>query len=285
MLSYRHGYHAGNHADVLKHTVQIQCIDYLARKDSPFWVIDTHAGAGAYALDSTFAQKNREYQSGIERIHQASTLRSAALLRYRDLVRSFNPDSAGADQPLYHYPGSPQLSQSLLRKQDKLKLFELHSNEAPKLQELMARHRRQVQLVQGDGLQGLIGLLPPAPRRALTLIDPAYELPGDYDLIAKAIHSACKRFATGVYALWYPVLDKPAARSLIPQLCDTLDLPWLSIRLDVCAVAQGGMTGSGMFVVNPPWTLQQSLSEALPEMVQLLGQDKQAGYSLRANDY
>ena len=284
MLSYRHGYHAGNHADVLKHTVQIHCIDYLARKDSSFWVIDTHAGAGGYALDSTFAQKNREYHSGIERIHQAPTIKSEALLRYRDLVRSFNPDSGSADQPLYHYPGSPQLSQALLRKQDKLKLFELHGNEAPNLQKLMARHSRQVQLVQGDGLQGLKALLPPPPRRALTLIDPAYELPGDYDAIVKAIHNACKRFATGVYALWYPVLDKPAARSLIPQLCDTLDLPWLSIRLDVCDAAQGGMTGSGMFVVNPPWTLQQSMTEALPEMVQLLGQDKQANQSLQASD-
>lgn len=283
MLSYRHGYHAGNHADVLKHTVQIQCIDYLARKDSPFWIIDTHAGAGGYALDSAFAQKNREYQSGIERIHQACNLSSAALLRYRDRVRSFNPDSSGEDQALSHYPGSPQLSQALLRKQDKLKLFELHTNEAPILQKLMARHRRQVQLVHGDGLQGLIALLPPAPRRALTLIDPAYELAGDYDAIVKALRSACKRFATGVYALWYPVLDKPAAKALIPQLCDTLDLPWLSIRLDVCDAAQGGMTGSGMFVMNPPWTLQQSMAEALPEMVQLLGQDKQANYSLQAS--
>ena len=166
MLSYRHGYHAGNHADVLKHTVQIQCIDYLARKETPFWVIDTHAGAGGYALDSAFAQKNREYQSGIERIQQASTINSAALLRYRDLVRSFNPDSPGADQALYYYPGSPQLAQALLRKQDKLKLFELHTNEAPNLQNLMARHRRQVHLVQGDGLAGLKSVLPPAPRRA-----------------------------------------------------------------------------------------------------------------------
>ena len=284
MLSYRHGYHAGNHADVLKHTVQIQCIDYLTNKDSPFWVIDTHAGAGSYALDSTFAQKNREYQSGIERIHQASAISSTALLRYRDLVRSFNPDSTCTNQPLVHYPGSPQLSQTLLRKQDKLKLFELHGNEASNLEKLMARHRRQVQLVHGDGLQGLKALLPPPPRRALTLIDPAYELPGDYDAIVKAIHSACKRFATGVYALWYPVLDKPAAKSLIPQLCDTLNLPWLSIRLDVCGITQGGMTGSGMFIVNPPWTLQQSMTEALPEMVQLLGQDKQAAYSLQASN-
>ncbi|ASJ74109.1 23S rRNA (adenine(2030)-N(6))-methyltransferase RlmJ [Granulosicoccus antarcticus] len=284
MLSYRHGYHAGNHADVLKHTVQIQCIDYLSRKETPFWIIDTHAGAGGYELNSAFAQKNREYQSGIERIHQTSNLNSAALLRYRDLVRSFNPESTDTTQALSYYPGSPQLSQALLRKQDKLKLFELHSNEAPDLQNRMSRHRRQVQLVHGDGLAGLKALLPPAPRRALTLIDPAYELPDDYADVIKALQSACTRFATGVYALWYPVLDKPAVKTLVPQLCDTLGLPWLSARLDICDPSLGGMTGSGMFVINPPWTLQQSLAEALPEMVSLLGQDNKASYSLTASE-
>jgi 23S rRNA (adenine2030-N6)-methyltransferase len=283
MLSYRHGYHAGNHADVLKHTVLLQCIAYMARKETPFWVIDTHAGAGGYALDSHYAQKNHEHRSGIERIDRASTLHSAALIRYRDVVRTFNPVLDNQTHALRYYPGSPQLAMALLRRQDKLKLFELHSSEAPALRSTMAPDRRRVQVINGDGLSGLKALLPPVPRRALTLIDPAYELADEYNAVAVALQNAIKRFASGVYAVWYPVLQKPAAQNLVTRLCDSIRLPWLSVQLHVCAVDRGGMTGSGLFLVNPPYTLKQDLEEALPEMVHLLGTDDSARYSLLVN--
>lgn len=280
MLSYRHGYHAGNHADVLKHAVMVHCIDYMTRKDTAFWVIDTHAGAGGYDLDSVFASKNQEHQNGVLRVHQASTLNSPLLQRYCELVRSFNQVGTHSTKALHYYPGSPQIALALLRPQDKLTLFELHSTEAPALSQSMSANKRQVHVIKGDGLAGLKGLLPPAPRRAFTLIDPAYELPNDYTTVVDALRRAINRFSTGVYALWYPVLQKPASQALLPHLCDTIKLPWLSVQLHVSSVEKGGMSGSGMFVINPPWTLKQELENALPEMVQLLGMDTAARYSL-----
>jgi 23S rRNA (adenine2030-N6)-methyltransferase len=127
-------------------------------------------------------------------------------------------------------------------------------------------------------------LLPPAPRRALTLIDPAYELAGEYDAVFTTLQNATRRFATGVYALWHPILDKPASKALVPRLCDAIKLPWLSVQLNVCAASRGGMTGSGMFLVNPPWTLQSRMAEALPEMVRLLGTDDSATYTLLSSE-
>ncbi|MBV2235295.1 MAG: 23S rRNA (adenine(2030)-N(6))-methyltransferase RlmJ [Sterolibacterium sp.] len=279
MFSYRHAFHAGNHADVLKHFVLSQLIGHLCQKETPFWYIDTHAGAGRYALDSGYARQLSEYQDGIGRLWQRDDL-PAALADYVDVVRQLNPDGQ-----LHHYPGSPWIAHSLLREQDRIKLFELHSSDHPLLKQLFNHAGRRVQVQASDGYLGLKALLPPAPRRALVLIDPAYEDKQEYRKVVEVLREALQRFATGTYALWYPQLARTESRQL-PDSLKTLPLhSWLHVSLSVTtAPAAKGMTGSGLFVINPPWTLAATLEATLPWLTRLLARDKTARYLIEQGE-
>ena len=278
MLSYRHAFHAGNHADVLKHFLLVDLIRHLRLKDKAFWVIDSHAGAGQYSLNSGYALQLAEYEQGIGRLWSRQDL-PPALENYVEMVRQANPDGQ-----LRHYPGSPRFALSMLRSQDRLRLFELHSTDARLLRQDFAASGRQVVVTAGDGYAGLRALLPPQSRRGLVLIDPSYEEKADYSRVIAALEDGLARFATGIYALWYPLLEKRESISL-PRLLKQLPAGrWLNVTLRVrdVGVAGYGMAGSGMFVINPPWQLAQTLRDTLPYMTSALAQDTSAGYSLEA---
>ncbi len=282
MLSYRHAFHAGNHADVLKHFIQVQLLRYLAQKDKPFWYIDTHAGAGCYALDSGYAAQNAEYESGIARLWLRDDL-PAPLAEYVDLVKRFNPDGQ-----LKLYPGSPLVALELLREQDRMRLFELHPSDVEILRENFAERiagREARVLVQAaDGFGALKALLPPPTRRALVLIDPPYEDKQDYRHVAAALREGLKRFAGGVYTVWYPQLQRTESKQLPGQLKEIPAKNWLHVALSVRAPgADGfGMCGSGIFIINPPWVLHGILQETMPYLVKHLGQDEQATFILES---
>ena len=275
MLSYRHAFHAGNHADVLKHLVLIELTRYLGQKDKPFWVVDTHAGAGAYALDSAHASKLAEYREGVGRLWERKD-HPPAVADYMAFVRRLNPSGG-----LKVYPGSPFFALWTLREQDRLRLFELHSKDARLLAENFAHAGKQVVVSPTDGFAGLKALLPPPPRRGLVLIDPSYEEKQDYDRVVKALKEGLSRFSGGTYALWYPQLTRLEAHEL-PQRLKRLPAKWLHVALRVREPAKDGfgMHGSGMFVINPPWTLHDTLAGVMPYLVSTLGSDSGAGYVL-----
>ena len=275
MLSYRHAFHAGNHADVLKHLVLIELTRYLGQKDKPFWVVDTHAGAGAYALDSAHASKLAEYREGVGRLWERKD-HPPAVADYMALVRRLNPSGG-----LKVYPGSPFFALWTLREQDRLRLFELHSKDARLLAENFAHAGKQVVVSPTDVFAGLKALLPPPPRRGLVLIDPSYEEKQDYERVVKALKEGLSRFSGGTYALWYPQLTRLEAHEL-PQRLKRLPAKWLHVALRVREPAKDGfgMHGSGMFVINPPWTLHDTLTAVMPYLVSTLGSDSGAGYVL-----
>lgn len=279
MLSYRHAFHAGNHADVLKHFILVGLIRYLEQKDKPFWVIDTHAGAGAYGLDAGYAAKNAEWEAGIARLWQRADL-PAALADYVELVRGMNPEGR-----LSFYPGSPYLAWKLLRKDDRLRLFELHTTDVDLLGKTFQDAKRQVMVTLGDGFAGLKALLPPPPRRALVLIDPSYEDKRDYARVVESLKDSLKRFATGTYAVWYPMLQRPEAQRL-PERLHGIQAEWLDVRLTVSRPGPEGfgMHGSGMFIVNPPWTLAATLRECLPVLSAALALDAGAGFQIETSE-
>jgi 23S rRNA (adenine2030-N6)-methyltransferase len=278
MLSYRHAFHAGNHADVLKHLILLQIAEYMGEKPAPFWIIDTHAGAGRYALESAHASKLGEYRDGVGRLWDAKGLPPAAA-DYLDFVRLLNPDGQ-----LRHYPGSPWLARQMLRESDRLRLYELHSTDIELLRQTFKDAGRQVMVTHGDGFTGLKAILPPPPRRALVLIDPSYETRDDYINVVRGLQDAMKRFATGTYALWYPMLGKPEARQLPDKLRRLGAKNWLHATLEVKAPPRDGfgMHGSGMFIINPPWTLEKTLHTTLPALVPLLAQGDGARYVLES---
>ncbi|HQU78458.1 MAG TPA: 23S rRNA (adenine(2030)-N(6))-methyltransferase RlmJ [Azonexus sp.] len=278
MLSYRHAFHAGNHADVLKHLILLQIAEYMGEKPAPFWVIDTHAGAGRYALESAHASKLGEYRDGVGRLWGRKGLPPAAV-DYLEFVKMLNPDGQ-----LRHYPGSPWLASQLLREGDRLRLYELHSTDVKLLQECFKGAGRQVTITAGDGFAGLKAILPPPTRRALVLIDPSYETRDDYVNVVKGLQEALRRFATGTYALWYPMLPKLESRKLPDKLKGLGAANWLHVTLEVGAPPKDGfgMNGSGMFIINPPWTLEKKLHETLPKLTDILAQDTGAKYTLES---
>jgi 23S rRNA (adenine2030-N6)-methyltransferase len=265
MLSYRHAFHAGNHADLLKHSALVLALRYLVQKEAPLWYIDTHAGAGRYRLGDDAAQKTGEYRDGIERIWSQPEPQPL-LADYLGIVTELN----GSRDALRLYPGSPLFAAHCLRPQDRLRLFERHPQDFP----LLARQfdgDRRVQVTHGDGFAGLKALLPPPSRRALVLIDPPYEVKSDYQQVVTALRDAHRRFATGVYLLWYPLIEQADARRLSQQL-DALKLG-PSLRAELCVGAPGevaGLYGSGLFVINPPWRLAGQLRELLPWLAERL---------------
>ncbi|MCL4774823.1 MAG: 23S rRNA (adenine(2030)-N(6))-methyltransferase RlmJ [Burkholderiaceae bacterium] len=284
MFSYRHAFHAGNHADVLKHVVLVQLLRHLAQKDTPFWVIDTHAGAGLYALDGEWAARRSEFADGIRRLWQRADA-PAPVAHYLDAVRAANPDGV-----LRHYPGSPFVALGHLRAGDRLRLFEMHPNEVRVLAGNVAAAgrdaARRTRVHAGDGFAGLKALLPPPSRRALVLIDPSYEDKRDYARVAATLRDALGRFATGCYAIWYPQVQRRESAELPRRLARMPGLRWLHATLTVRAPSADGLGlhGSGIFVVNPPWTLERALRAALPWLADTLAQDAAAGWSLDVSD-
>ncbi|MFY0665831.1 MAG: 23S rRNA (adenine(2030)-N(6))-methyltransferase RlmJ [Natronospirillum sp.] len=263
MLSYRHSFHAGNFADVLKHTVLMYVLDYMNRKDKPYCYIDTHAGAGMYRLDSPEANKTGEFMTGIGLLNDEPL--EGLLADYTALIRTFNNSAQ-----LNTYPGSPAIAQHYLRDQDRAQLTELHSSDVKLLSDYIGR-QRTISVLQKDGLEHLIATLPPREKRALVLIDPSYEIKTDYAQVAKALAAAVQRFATGTYMIWYPVIKRAETESFIAALIKT-GIPDM-LRLEMCVRpddVERGMTGSGMILVNPPYSLKQDMEILMPELHQRL---------------
>jgi len=275
MLAYRHAFHAGNHADVLKHTVLIQVLRYMNQKERPYRLVDTHAGAGGYSLEGRFAQKKGEFEQGILRLWDRQDL-PAALADYVDVVRQFNPDGQ-----LRQYPGSPAVAQALLRPQDQLRLFEVHPTDHRILASFIGE-AKGAQVYDTDGFDGLKGQLPPSSRRAVVLMDPSYEGHKDYGKVVASLREALARFSQGVYLVWYPQISKLEAAQLPKRLEALAPNGWLHARLSVQQPDQQGfgLAGSGMFVINPPHTLHAELLTILPYLTEVLGQYDGANYLL-----
>ncbi|TFW32279.1 23S rRNA (adenine(2030)-N(6))-methyltransferase RlmJ, partial [Massilia horti] len=288
MLSYRHAFHAGNHADVLKHFVQVQLHLYMNQKDTAYTYIDTHSGAGVYALDSREATKNAEFDTGIGQLWGRTDL-PAPLAEYMGLVRGMNPSGK-----LRYYPGSPYVADQVSREQDRLRLFELHPSdsrilaenfrkvEAHKAEQGERARGRRVMIDRADGFGSLKALLPPPSRRALVLIDPPYEVKDDYRKVYEALREALGRFPTGIYAVWYPVLQRMESRQFADKLKRLPAKEWLNVTLTVSTPGPDGfgLHSSGMFILNPPYTLEPMLREVMPYLVQALGKDAGARFTI-----
>jgi 23S rRNA (adenine2030-N6)-methyltransferase len=283
MLAYRHAFHAGNHADVLKHVVLVRVLRYMAQKDKPFTLIDTHAGAGGYSLESRYAAKRAEYAQGIARLWDAPAgSLPPALADYVELVRRFNGGGA-----LEQYPGSPGFANLLLRREDRLRLFELHPTDYRILAAFLGE-RPNTQTMQSDGFAAIRSELPPpsAARRAVLLIDPSYEIKSDYAKVVAALREALTRVADGVIAIWYPQLRTVESVQLPHRLQAAADAlakkGWLHARLTVQQADERGfgLVGSGVFIANPPHVLHDEISPLMQPLVDLLGQYEGANYLL-----
>ena len=275
MLAYRHAFHAGNHADVLKHTVLTLVLRHMNSKPKAYRLIDTHAGAGGYSLEGRYAQKKGEYEQGIARLWDRDDL-PEAIADYVDLVRRFNPEGQ-----LIQYPGSPAFAQMLLRSQDQLRLYELHTTDHRILASYLGA-LKGAQVYDTDGFDGLKSQVPPSSRRAVVLMDPSYEGPRDYGRVVATLRDALTRVAEGVYMVWYPQVTKLEAAQLPKRLEALAPKGWLHARLTVQQPdSQGfGLAGSGVFIINPPYTLHDQLLAALPYLTDVLGQYDGANYLL-----
>lgn len=272
MLSYRHAFHAGNFADVLKHAVLVQLVKAMQAKPGGFLYLDTHGGAGEYNLKSGLSQKIKEYHHGIVRLWGRREL-PAAVQPYLELLKRFNQDGR-----LARYPGSPLLVCELLRPQDRLVACELHPTDQVALaQRLQGVSRTRVEAT--DGLHALRAHWPPQERRGLVHLDPAYERPEEYRQARDALHAAHQRFAGGVYALWYPMLRRREAERLPEQIAATGMRKILRIELWVRAPGQG-LYGCGVLVLNPPWQFEEPWAAALPWLVDILAQEQGGGSRL-----
>ena len=277
MLSYRHAFHAGNHADVLKHYVLFEILSYYGQKDKPYWYIDTHAGAGQYDLKGPQAAQNAEYLEGVGRLWEQSQL-PPALVAFLGALRAFN---SGPD--LRIYPGSPLLAGSLIRDEDRMLLFEMHPADLRALQARFKASGRQVRVRGEDGFAGLVGILPPPTRRAVILIDPPYEVKADYRRVEEVLSAALKRFPQGTYVLWYPLLRRNEVQVMRERFRRLGAPAWLQVELQVRQPTGSGMYGSGVYVINPPWTLPQQLESILPTLRDRLAVDAGARFSLESH--
>ncbi len=294
MFSYRHAFHAGNHADVLKHTVLLAVLKHMAQKETAFTVFDTHAGAGLYRLDGDYAQTSAEASQGFLKLIATKPEQpfAPAIQDYIDLVATFN-----ADGQWKVYPGSPFIIQQQLRGRDKLKLFELHPTDTKTLTANIAQLEagRQVAIEREDGFEGVKKFLPPPSRRALLLCDPSYEVKHDYARVSAMVADALLRFATGTYVVWYPIIPRPEAHDLprkLKTLANKAGKSWLEATLTVKSskllhneegeTIRPGLPASGMFLINPPFTLKAALKDALPQLVAILKQDQHATYTLES---
>jgi 23S rRNA (adenine2030-N6)-methyltransferase len=277
-MNYRHAFHAGNFADVLKHAVLARLIEYLKRKDAPFRIVDTHAGRGRYALDSAEAAKTGEWQGGIGRFLGADAAPLPAevaplMAPYLDAVRTEN-----GGQALRVYPGSPRIARRLMRAQDTLVVNELHPEERAHLPAALGRDRR-VKVMALDGWVALKSLLPPKERRGIVLVDPPFEEEGELDRLVHGLAHGLRRFETGVYLAWHPIKGlKPIAR-FHAALAALGRAELLGIELMLRRpVDPERLNGCGLIVANPPHTLAEELAGLLPELVRRLGEGGAAHY-------
>ncbi|MBN9062864.1 MAG: 23S rRNA (adenine(2030)-N(6))-methyltransferase RlmJ [Rhizobiales bacterium 65-9] len=265
-MNYRHAFHAGNFADVLKHVVLARLLAALQKKETPLRVIDTHAGAGLYDLAGDEATRGGEWRDGIGRLDAARLNDSAEALiaPYRSVVDAVR-ESAGATI----YPGSPEIARRMARAQDRVLLSEAHPATAAALRAAMTRDRR-VKVLAQNGWTTLNAAIPPPERRGIVLIDPAFESPDEFSLIARALPAAWRKWPTGVYALWHPIKDGAVVERFMTRIVEAGVEKILRVELLVSAPEAQGLRGCGMLVVNPPWTLKDELDALLPDLTRLL---------------
>jgi 23S rRNA (adenine2030-N6)-methyltransferase len=276
-MNYRHAYHAGSFADVVKHAVLCRVLVHLREKPAAFRVIDTHAGAGIYDLTSTEAAKTGEWRDGIGRLMSAqldAEIR-ALLAPYLDAVAARNPPDR-----LTTYPGSPALAQSFLRRQDRLIACDLE----PRAMAMLARnlHRdARVKTLAIDGWTALAAYLPPKERRGVVLVDPPFEQPDDFSRLAHGLESAHRKWATGIFLLWYPIKDMADITAFTRRLARSSIAKILRLELNVAAMADTTkLVGTGLIVVNPPWKLHDELTRLLPALAAALSPDGKGRTSL-----
>jgi 23S rRNA (adenine2030-N6)-methyltransferase len=286
MFSYRHAFHAGSHADILKHLTLIHLVEYLQEKPGALTIVDTHAGAGIYSLKDGFAAVSNEAEGGIFRLQkfiEAGNPISESIQKYFECIQAENMDGE-----LATYPGSPFILARLLRPQDRLKLFELHPKEIDILRHNIGEleQAKQIDIYAADSFSRLKGLLPPPSRRGLALIDPSYEDKQDYRYLEAAMEEALQRFATGCYAIWYPILSRRESVALpdrMKKIAASHKRSWLHTELRVeNAPGERRLQASGMFIINPPWTLEKHLLEALPILTKALGVNGGAQFLLKS---
>ncbi|RWG53112.1 MAG: 23S rRNA (adenine(2030)-N(6))-methyltransferase RlmJ [Mesorhizobium sp.] len=276
-MNYRHAYHAGNFADVVKHAVLSRLVEYLKQKDKAFRVIDTHAGIGRYDLASVEAGKTGEWQGGIGRVSEAALEpRTAALLQpYLEAVRLENPDCG-----LRRYPGSPLIVRHLLRKQDRLTAIELHSEDAARLKAVFAGDF-QTRVIELDGWMALGSHLPPKEKRGLVLVDPPFEEEGEFQRLVENLRRAHRRWPGGIYALWYPIKDRKAVAAFRAALKETGIPKLLDIGFEIRpASSEPSLDGSGLVVVNPPFTLEAELRLMLPALHGVLAVEQPSRWTI-----
>lgn len=266
-MNYRHGYHAGNFADVLKHTALCELLRLLTAKDKKLFVLDTHAGAGGYDLGGNLARRTGEAETGIVRLAAAPRAgMPAAVARYLAAVAAYDRKFGPASGQPRRYPGSPRLVRAALRPGDRFVACELHPDEALALKREFAGDRA-VEVRQADGYKALKALLPPVERRGLVLIDPPFEVTDEYERLLRALRQGVRRFATGCYAVWYPIKDEMAA-AFARELAAFRPLV-LELRLD--GIAPSRLAACGLAVINPPWRFEEAMREALPWIAANLG--------------
>lgn len=274
MLAYRHLFHAGNFADVFKHVLLAQLVLGLTRKDKPFLYLDTHAGIGRYDLTHPWAQKNAEFRGGIVRVWGRSDVPQAAVA-YLDAVTAENPD-----RRLRFYPGSPRIVRRLLRPGDRMVLTELNKNDCAQLAELFARDRQaHVQLM--DGYQALKAFLPPKEHRGLVLLDSSFDRANEFARIVQALTEAHRRFATGVFAIWYPLMEAAVVRGFEREVVATGIRRIL--KLELAALRQGlqeGMHGCAMLVINPPFQFDTAAGPLLAWLWKVLSPEGDGGHEV-----
>ncbi|HRN84358.1 MAG TPA: 23S rRNA (adenine(2030)-N(6))-methyltransferase RlmJ [Hyphomicrobium sp.] len=273
-MNYRHAYHAGNFADVLKHAVLALIIAHLKRKPQPFRVIDTHAGTGVYDLGAEEAQKTGEWRDGIGRILADTPPRDVAeiLAPYLDVVRAENGARGDSPSELVRYPGSPLLARRLLRPGDKLVVNEAHPEDSARLKTLFTKDPA-VKVLALDGWMALKSLLPPPERRGVVLIDPPFEEAGEFQRLVEALAAAHRRFATGTIVIWYPIKDPRRVRAFHRDAA-ALSIPKLLVA-ELCVrapLSEGALAGSGLLILNPPFTLAAAVETLLPYLVRTLRQ-------------
>jgi 23S rRNA (adenine2030-N6)-methyltransferase len=277
-MNYRHAYHAGNFADVVKHAVLARIVEYLKQKDKAFRVIDTHAGIGLYDLSSPEAAKTGEWRDGIGRLMDKGLDPKLAqfLAPYLDAVRAANPQGG-----LTQYPGSPLVVRHLLRKQDRLSAIELHPEDAARLKAVFAGDI-QARVIELDGWLALGAHLPPKEKRGLVLVDPPFEQAGEFERLLDGLKKAHQRWPGGIYALWYPIKDRRAVAAFREGLAGAGIAKVLDIAFEIRpATAEPRLDGSGMVVINPPFTLEAELRSAFPALHGLLAEHSQATWTLK----
>jgi 23S rRNA (adenine2030-N6)-methyltransferase len=268
-MNYRHVFHAGNFADVVKHATLARIITHLREKPAPFRVIDTHAGAGLYDLTKSEASRTEEWRGGIGRLAGQSLAPNVRdlLAPYLEAVARFNSGDA-----LKTYPGSPALARALLRPQDRLLACELEPNAARSLAAHFGRDR-QAKAIAIDGWTALGAYVPPRERRGLVLIDPPFEKPGEFDRLVEGLAAAHRKWATGIYMLWYPIKDTKETNAFARRLarCGVPNI--LRAELTIAPASPQRLNGSGLILINPPWLLEAELRALLPTLAALLAPD------------